>query len=135
MMELIPTTEGKHIIVSVGPTTEEKHIIAFVGNHYHPLINLQSNNNSNTVGIGIYCSCTDQVVKGCLLLLPYSTDVSSVRLCTQETSGILKLDRGWNLNMSSGYTVSDTFLGREIVLLPVFIILSRRDFILHILVE
>ena len=135
MIELIPTTEGKHIIVSVGPTTEEKHIIAFVGNHYHPFINLQSNNNSNTVGIGIYCSCTDQVVKGCLLLLPYSTDVSSVRLCTQETSGILKLDRGWNLNMSSGYTVSDTILGREIVLLPVFIILSRRDFILHILVE
>jgi len=56
MIELIPTTEGKHIIVSVGPTTEEKHIIAFVGNHYHPFINLQSNNNSNTVGIGIYCS-------------------------------------------------------------------------------
>ena len=48
---------------------------------------------------------------------------------------ILKVDQGWNLNMSSGYTVSDTFLGREIVLLPVFIILSRRDFILHILVE
>ena len=41
---------------------------------------------------------------------------------------ILKVDhQGWNLNMSSGYTVSDTFLGREIVLLPVFIILSRRD--------
>jgi hypothetical protein len=56
MIELIPTTEGKHIIVSVGPTTEEKHIIAFVGNYYHPFINLQSNNNSNTVGIGIYCS-------------------------------------------------------------------------------
>ena len=48
---------------------------------------------------------------------------------------ILKVDQGWNLNMSSGYTVSDTFLGREIVLLPVLIILSRRDFILHILVE
>lgn len=48
---------------------------------------------------------------------------------------ILKVDQGWNLNMSSGYTVSDTFLGREIVLLPVFIVLSRRDFILHILVE
>jgi len=90
MMELIPTTEGKHIIVSVGPTTEEKHIIAFVGNYYHPFINLQSNNNSNTVGIGIYCSCTDQVVEGCLLLLPYSTDVSSVRLCTQETSGYIE---------------------------------------------
>jgi hypothetical protein len=86
-MELIPTTEGKHIIVSVGPTTEEKHIIAFVGNYYHPFINLQSNNNSNTVGIGIYCSYMDQVVKGCLLLLTYSTDVSSGRLCTQETSG------------------------------------------------
>ena len=36
MMELIPTTEGEHIIVSVGPTTEEEHIIASVGNHYHP---------------------------------------------------------------------------------------------------
>ena len=48
---------------------------------------------------------------------------------------ILKVDRGWILNMSSGYTVSDTVLGREIVLLPVFIVLSRRDFILHILVE
>jgi hypothetical protein len=48
---------------------------------------------------------------------------------------ILKVDQGWNLNMSSGYTVSDTVLGREIVLLPVFIILSRRDFILHILVK
>ena len=48
---------------------------------------------------------------------------------------ILKVDQGWTLNMSSGYTVSDTFLGREIVSLPVFIILSRRDFILHILVE
>jgi len=48
---------------------------------------------------------------------------------------ILKVDQGWNLNMSSGYTVSDTILGREIVLLPVIIILSRRDFILHILVE
>ena len=33
---LIPTTEGKHIIVSVGPTTEEKHLIAFVGNHIIP---------------------------------------------------------------------------------------------------
>ena len=64
MIELIPTTKGKHIIVSVGPTTEEKHIIAFVGNFYHPLINLQSNNNSNTVSIGIYCSYMDQVVKG-----------------------------------------------------------------------
>jgi len=45
------------------------------------------------------------------------------------------VDQGWNLNMSSGYTVSDTVLGREIVLLPVLIIPSRRDFILHILVK
>ena len=84
---LIPTTEGKHIIVSVEPTAEEKHIIASVGYQYYPFINLQSNNNSNAVSIGIYCSYVDQVVKGCLLLLTYSTDVSSGRLCTQETSG------------------------------------------------
>lgn len=102
MTEMIPTTEGKHIIVSVGPTTEEEHIIASVGNHYHPVINLQSNDNSNTVGIGIYCSYTDQVVKECLLLLTYSRMLVVLDFVLKRQVDILKADQGWNLNMSSG---------------------------------
>lgn len=74
------------------PTTEEKYIIASVGYHYYPSSVCKITTTATQLVSGYSLPPTwIRLYKGRLLLLPYSTDVNSYRLCTQETSGYMML--------------------------------------------
>ena len=75
-MDIQPTMEGKHI--------------ASVGYHYYPSSVCKIITTATQLVSGYTFPPTwIRLYKGRLLLLPYSTDVNSYRLCTQETSGYI----------------------------------------------
>jgi hypothetical protein len=94
------------------PTTEGKYIIASVGYHYYSSSVCKITTAATQLVSGYSLPPTwIRLYKGRLLLLPYSTDVNSYRLCTQETSGNIYCT--WPSFVSCSY-IRETGVGHEV---------------------